>query len=162
MNVAGKVAVITGAGRGIGAALAAGLAEHGARVVVADLDPETTGQVAAAVGGVAVVGDASQTSVLEEMVAVAESNFGPVDLFFANAGIAGEAGIGESDDEWRRILDIWPGSSEPCLPRGGRWCDGAPCLGGRRRSRPVGQTRGTDLQEARDATWPLRKGEGLR
>ncbi|WP_406021742.1 SDR family oxidoreductase [Nocardioides sp. NBC_00850] len=106
MNVAGKVAVVTGAGGGIGAALAAGLAERGARVVIADLDPESTGKVAAAVGGVAVVGDASQISVLKEMIAAAESNFGPVDLFFANAGIMGEAGIGESDEEWQRIVDI--------------------------------------------------------
>lgn len=106
MNVEGKVAVVTGAGGGIGAALAAGLAERGARVVVADLDPETTGKVAATVGGVAVVGDASQIPVLKEMIAAAESNFGPVDLFFANAGISGEAGIGESDEEWRRVLDI--------------------------------------------------------
>lgn len=106
MKLSGKVALVTGGGGGIGAALAAGLAQQGAHVVVADLDPERTGQVAAAVGGIAVAGDASRVEVLKEMIATAESNFGPVDLFFANAGINGEAGIGESDEEWQRILDI--------------------------------------------------------
>jgi NAD(P)-dependent dehydrogenase (short-subunit alcohol dehydrogenase family) len=93
MKLSGKVAVVTGGG-GIGAAIAAGLAQPGAHVVVADLDPERTGQVAAAVGGIAVAGDASQVEVLKEMIATAETNFGPVDLFFANAGIGGEARIG--------------------------------------------------------------------
>lgn len=106
MNVSGKVAIVTGAGSGIGAALAAGLAERGARVVVADLDLERTSKVAAAVGGVAVAGDASSVEVLKEMIATAEGNFGPVDLFFANAGVGGEAGIGDSDEQWQRALDI--------------------------------------------------------
>lgn len=106
MKVSGKVAVVTGGGGGIGAAIASGLADKGARVVVADLDPERTNQVATAVGGIAVAGDASRVEVLEEMIAAAENNFGPVDLFFANAGIGGEPGIGENDDEWQRILDI--------------------------------------------------------
>jgi len=106
MKVSGKVAVVTGGGGGIGAALAAGLAEQGAHVVVADLDPERTGQVAAAVGGTAVPGDVSRVEVLEEIIATAESEYGPVDLFFANAGIIGEPGIGDSDEEWQRILDI--------------------------------------------------------
>ncbi|MFC7505732.1 SDR family oxidoreductase [Nocardioides sp. CPCC 206347] len=106
MKVSGKVAIVTGAGGGIGAALAIELAEQGARVVVADLDPERTAQVAAAVGGVAVTGDASRVEVLKEMIAAAESNFGPVDLFFANAGVGGGSGIGESDEDWQRTLDI--------------------------------------------------------
>ncbi|NMN98339.1 SDR family NAD(P)-dependent oxidoreductase [Antrihabitans stalactiti] len=106
MKLSGKVAIVTGGGGGIGAALAAGLAQQGAHVVVADLDPVRTGQVAAAVGGIAVAGDASRVEVLKEMITAAEANFGPVDLFFANAGIGGEAGIGESDEEWQRILDI--------------------------------------------------------
>lgn len=106
MKLAGKVAVVTGGGGGIGAAIAAGLAQQGAHVVVADLDPERTGQVAVSVGGVAVAGDASRVDVLEEIIATAEANFGPVDLFFANAGIGGQAGIGDSDEAWHRILDI--------------------------------------------------------
>ncbi|NQD89337.1 SDR family oxidoreductase [Paenarthrobacter sp. CM16] len=106
MNVSGKVAIVTGAGSGIGAALAAGLAGQGAHVVVADLDLERTSEVAAAVGGVAVAGDASRVEILEEMIAAAEGNFGPVDLFFANAGVSGEAGIGDSDEQWQRALDI--------------------------------------------------------
>ena len=106
MKVSGKVAVVTGGGGGIGAAIAAGLADKGAHVVVADLDAERTGQIAAAVGGIAVAGDASRVEVLKELIAVAENNFGPVDMFFANAGIIGETGIGDSDEEWQRILDI--------------------------------------------------------
>ncbi|PVG81194.1 dehydrogenase [Nocardioides gansuensis] len=106
MKVAGKVAVVTGAGGGIGAALAAGLAEQGANVVIADLDGVRTDRVARAVGGIAVAGDATRVEVLEEMIAAAESNYGPVDLFFANAGISGEGGIGQNDEQWQRILDI--------------------------------------------------------
>ena len=74
--------------------------------MVADLDPERTGQVAAAVGGIAVAGDAARLQALREIIASAETHFGPVDLFFANAGISGETGIGDSDEEWQRILDI--------------------------------------------------------
>ncbi len=106
MKVSGKVAVVTGGGGGIGAALAAGLAGQGAHVVVADLDAERTGQVATAVGGIAVPGDVSRVEVLEKIIATAESEYGPVDLFFANAGIIGEPGIGDSDEEWQRTLDI--------------------------------------------------------
>ena len=106
MRVGHKVAVVTGGAGGIGAALAAGLAEQGARVVVADLDPERTRQVAAAVGGIAVAGDVCRVEVLKEMIAAAETNFGPVDIFFANAGVGGEAGIGESEEEWQNILEI--------------------------------------------------------
>ncbi|MFC7505749.1 SDR family oxidoreductase, partial [Nocardioides sp. GCM10030258] len=62
--------------------------------------------VATAVGGTAVPGDVSLVEVLEEIIAAAESAYGPVDLFFANAGISGEPGIGDSDEEWQRTLDI--------------------------------------------------------
>ena len=106
MNVRGKVAVVTGGAGGIGAALAHRLTDAGARVVVADRDPSGAAAVAERVGGVAAHGDVSRTDVLGEIFALAESRLGPVDLFFANAGVGGEAGIGDSDDGWQHAIDV--------------------------------------------------------
>jgi NAD(P)-dependent dehydrogenase (short-subunit alcohol dehydrogenase family) len=106
MNVAGKVAVVTGGAGGIGAALAGRLAGAGARVVVADRDAAGAAVVAERVGGAAAHGDVSRTDVLGEIFALAQSRFGPVDLFFANAGVSGEPGIGDSDEGWQQAIDV--------------------------------------------------------
>ena len=106
MNVAGRVAVVTGGAGGIGAALAHRLTDAGARVVVADRDPSGAAVVAERVGGVAAHGDVSRTDVLGEIFALAESRLGPVDLFFANAGVGGEGGIGDTDDGWQHAIDV--------------------------------------------------------
>lgn len=112
MKVAGKVAIVTGGGNGIGRALAGRLAAHDARVVVADLDTDAAGAVAesinaerpgAAVGASADVADTVQ---IQQLIKLAESEFGPVDLYFANAGITGAAGLEVSEDEWDRSFDV--------------------------------------------------------
>ena len=105
MNVAGKVAVVTGGAGGIGAALAGRLADAGARVVVADRDAAGTAAVPVR-GGAAAHGDVSRADVLGDILALAESRFGPVDLFFANAGVGGEPGIGDSDEGWQHAIDV--------------------------------------------------------
>lgn len=92
MDVDGKVAVVTGAGGGIGAALARALTEAGARVVTTDLQ-----------GDVDVTADVSRSDEIERVLAAAP---GPVDLYCANAGIGGEQGLGDDEAEWERIIDV--------------------------------------------------------
>jgi NAD(P)-dependent dehydrogenase (short-subunit alcohol dehydrogenase family) len=102
----GKVAVVTGGAGGIGAALTRRLTDAGARVVVADRDAAGAAAVAERVGAAAAHGDASRTDALGDIFAMAESGFGPVDLFFANAGVGGEPGIGDSDEGWQDAIDV--------------------------------------------------------
>lgn len=88
MDLADKHAVITGAASGIGAATAREFARLGARLVVADINGDGAREVAAAIGGKAVVTDVSNEADVNALVAEAERHYGPVDIFFSNAGIA--------------------------------------------------------------------------
>ncbi|MFD6451456.1 SDR family oxidoreductase [Nocardia sp. NPDC060220] len=112
MRVADKVAIVTGGGAGIGAALAAALAAAGAKVVVADLDEPAALAVSEQINAdhpgttVGVGADAAVTEEIRGLIAVAQQHFGPVDLYFANAGIVGAAGLDVTDDEWDRSLDV--------------------------------------------------------
>ena len=92
MRLTGKVAVVTGAARGIGAAIAARFAEEGAAVVCADrLGDELAATVEAITdrGGVcrAVVADVAEAEDNEKLVATAISEFGGLDVFHANAAV---------------------------------------------------------------------------
>lgn len=90
MELDGAVAIVTGAGGGIGAALAAELVAAGTGVVATDLDGAAVQQAARAIGGdriVALPGDASDANDIRAAIAVAEREFGPVDLYAANAGV---------------------------------------------------------------------------
>ena len=88
-SLTGKVAVVTGGGRGIGKAISAGLAREGVRVAIADLDGATAEQAAAEVGGEAiglaldVTDRPAFTAALDEI----ERRLGPVDIVVNNAGI---------------------------------------------------------------------------
>ncbi|MFI7413083.1 SDR family oxidoreductase [Streptomyces sp. NPDC049627] len=112
MNVAQRVAIVTGGGGGIGSALVARLAREGARVVVADLDAEAARAVSERVDAdhpgstVSVGADVSDTAQIQQLITLAESTFGPVDLYFANAGIAGAAGIEASERDWDLSIDV--------------------------------------------------------
>ena len=105
MELHGANVVITGAARGIGAALARRMHAAGANVVVADiLDP---GPVAAALdGAVGVVADVSTEQGNIDLIAAAREAFGTVDVFFANAGIAVGADLSAPEDEWARAVDV--------------------------------------------------------
>ncbi|MGV9833102.1 SDR family oxidoreductase [Nocardia niigatensis] len=111
MQVAGKNAIVTGGGGGIGGAIAARLVRAGARVVVADLNGEAAAAAAAELtaeypgAAVAVGADVSDTRRIEELIARAEAEFGPVDLYFANAGVIGPVGLGDEKD-WETTLDV--------------------------------------------------------
>jgi NAD(P)-dependent dehydrogenase (short-subunit alcohol dehydrogenase family) len=88
----GKVALITGAGGGIGAATARAFVAEGARVVLTDLDGEPLRALAAALGdaAVAVPGDVTDPATAPAAVAEAVARFGGLDVLFANAGTEGK------------------------------------------------------------------------
>ncbi|TYQ09954.1 UNVERIFIED_ORG: NADP-dependent 3-hydroxy acid dehydrogenase YdfG [Gordonia westfalica J30] len=108
MDVAGKVAIVTGGGGGIGGALAHALVEAGAKVVVTDLDAASANGVADALGesAVALAGDASSDDHIDAAVRLAESTFGPVDMYFANAGIGRGGGLDTDEAMWDLALDV--------------------------------------------------------
>jgi 3-oxoacyl-[acyl-carrier protein] reductase len=86
MRLAGKVALVTGAGGGFGEGIARLFAQEGARVVCADLRGEAADRVAAEVGGVAVAGDVSQGADVRRMVDAAVDRLGGLDVVVNNAG----------------------------------------------------------------------------
>lgn len=106
VELAGAGVVVTGGGRGIGAALAARLAAEGARVVVSDLDGDAASAVAERIGGLAVAGDAASEDGVRALVAAARDTLGEIDLFCANAGIAVPGGPEVADDEWLRSWEV--------------------------------------------------------
>ncbi|MEV0670738.1 SDR family NAD(P)-dependent oxidoreductase [Mycobacterium sp. NPDC050441] len=107
MDIEQRVAVITGAGSGIGRALAESFAAAGARVVAADLDPESAEQTAAQIrsGGGQALGIRADAGVAADIEALTATEFGPVDIYVANAGIIGAPGLG-TEESWDGILDV--------------------------------------------------------
>ncbi|MFD3660576.1 SDR family oxidoreductase [Streptomyces sp. NPDC058659] len=97
----GAGVVVTGAGGGIGAALARRFAAEGARVVVNDLDPVRTKVVAEEIGAVAVPGDAS--AVVDE---AREALGGTVDIWCANAGLSSPGDAFADEDVWAAAWDV--------------------------------------------------------
>ena len=95
-SLRGAGVVVTGAGRGIGAALARRFAEAGARVVVNDRHPDRAAAVAAEIGGMSLPGDASERLV----PAARELLGGTVDVYCANAGAVRTGGPEAPDDDW--------------------------------------------------------------
>jgi NAD(P)-dependent dehydrogenase (short-subunit alcohol dehydrogenase family) len=106
MKIDGSVAVVTGAGSGIGRSIAAALASAGASVVAGDIDPVSAAQTAAMIGGVAVVADAASAEGIATLLDTARRQFGAVDIYVANAGIVGQSGLGDDEAAWDQIIDI--------------------------------------------------------
>lgn len=94
---AGKVALITGGGSGIGAAAARRLAAEGARVVVTGRRAQLIEEVAHEINGLAVVGDTSDEAHIAAAVAAAVEQFGGLDVLVANAGKAYSGSVVEVD-----------------------------------------------------------------
>lgn len=101
-------AVVTGAARGIGRALAERLVAEGARVVVNDLDAEALHQVATELDAVPLPGDCSSPEGAAELVEKATLALGRIDVFCANAGIdrTQPDSLQASDADWAQMLDV--------------------------------------------------------
>ena len=107
MEIAGKIAVVTGAASGIGRALALRLVAEGAECVVcADLNGEGAKAVAADCGGVAYQVNVAIEAEIAALVERVEAEVGPIDLFCSNAGVMVKGGAEVPDDDWQRIWDI--------------------------------------------------------
>jgi 3-oxoacyl-[acyl-carrier protein] reductase len=104
-----KVAIVTGSARGIGRATAELLAEHGARVVINDLDGDLAHQTAAEIAGQTAVfaGDLTKDSAPDALVTTAIDAWGRLDIVVNNAGYTLDAPIHKMTDDWfQRMLDI--------------------------------------------------------
>ena len=98
----GKVALVTGASSGIGAAVASRLRDEGARVVSLDLHAK------APEGVLSLAGDVSRSADVDGAVADAERELGPIDVLVCSAGVPGAslATVDVTDEEWRRVMGI--------------------------------------------------------
>jgi len=106
IEIAGAGAVVTGAGAGIGRALARGLAAAGARVVVNDLNFEAATAVAKEIGGFPAPGDVATEPGVQALVATARDCLGEIDIYCSNAGIATGAGPDAPDEAWQQSWDV--------------------------------------------------------
>jgi 3-oxoacyl-[acyl-carrier protein] reductase len=105
----GKVAIVTGSARGIGRATAELLAEHGAKVVINDLDADVAQQTASELPGETVVfgGDLTAPGVPDKLVAAAIDAWGKIDIIVNNAGYTLDAPVHKMSDDWfQKMLDI--------------------------------------------------------
>lgn len=98
--------MVTGAGSGIGRSIAVALASAGVKVVADDIDADSAAETAALIGGVASTADAASTDGIATLLDTARRSFGSVDIYVANAGIAGQSGLGDDEAAWDRIIDI--------------------------------------------------------
>ncbi len=112
LKLEGKVALVTGSGRGIGRAIALKLASEGARVVVNDLDDEPAREAVQAIrdlGGqaVACVGNVGAPDFAERFVATAIEHFKGLDIIVNNAGYTWDNVIQKmTDEQWYALIDV--------------------------------------------------------
>jgi len=113
MNLKEKVAIVTGAARGIGLAAARRLAVEGAAVLMADYDVEEARRAAADLSAIGLTvhahkADVSKRNDVVAMAGAARSQFGEIDILVNNAGIAGRAAPLEeiTDQDWDQMMDI--------------------------------------------------------
>jgi NAD(P)-dependent dehydrogenase (short-subunit alcohol dehydrogenase family) len=108
-RLAGKVAVVTGAGSGIGLATARRFAAEGANVVCADIDADAVGKAAAEVGGLFVKVDVTSEGEVQSLFRATVDEYGGLDVTFNNAGISPpeDDSILTTDlDAWRRVQEV--------------------------------------------------------
>jgi len=106
---ANKVAIVTGAGRGIGKAIAVLLGERGAKVVVADIDGDQAAESAreAGNGSVGIALDVSDREAVDAAVAQVIKDFGKIDVLVNNAGINRDAMLHKmTDEQWDTVIAV--------------------------------------------------------
>jgi 3-oxoacyl-[acyl-carrier protein] reductase len=105
----GKAAIVTGSARGIGRATAELLAEHGARVLINDLDADVAEQAAGEIQGETAVfaGDLTKEGIPDELVQKAVDEFGQLDIIVNNAGYTWDGTLHRmTDEQFQAMLDI--------------------------------------------------------
>jgi len=105
----GRVAVITGAGSGIGKATALRLAAEGAKVVVVDTNPESGGAISEEVSGIYIKADVTSQADVANMYKVAFDTFGRIDVAFNNAGISppdDDSILTTGIEAWRKVQEV--------------------------------------------------------
>lgn len=126
MSLIGKVALVTGAGRGIGQSIALRLADEGADVSAADIDRESAERTAADVRArarraVAVRVDVSDVTQVEHMVESTCQSLGRIDILVNNAGVWGASPLLElTPEEWDRVFAVNTRGLFFCLQRAGK------------------------------------------
>ena len=142
----GKVAVVTGSGRGLGLAYARELARHGAAVVINDVDAATAAEAVATIdadGGraVAVVAPVGPTATAQELVRTAVDTFGGLDILVTNAGVLRDTVLWKmSDDDFDTVIGVHLRGTFTCVREAATWMreNGVPgriiCIGS-----PTGQ-----------------------
>ncbi len=143
-ELAGKVALVTGGGRGIGRAVVQRLAAEGASVVINDIDAQPAEEVAAGVRGaggqaLVVAGSISQRDFGDRLIAATLEEFGTLDIVINNAGYATYAdAIEMTDEQWDPILDVLVSAPFRILRAAGRvFRDQASAAGGQPPARKV-------------------------
>lgn len=108
VNLQGKVVLVTGSSRGIGAAAARAFAQAGARVGVMARSEAAVNDLAAQIGGIALSGDVASPTDMERAVATLVEQAGRLDVLVNNAGLIGPiAGISAADPgEWGQAIDV--------------------------------------------------------
>ena len=103
----GRIALITGAGRGIGAAAARRLAADGATLALADLDKAGVEKLAGELGGLAIQADVTRAADIARMVEETRRRYGRIDVLFNNAGVIRVQPILDvTEAEWDRVLGV--------------------------------------------------------
>ena len=108
-DLSGRVAIVTGGGAGIGEAISARLAKAGAKVFIADIDPQVAEAAAQSIpNATALPVDVTNSASVNEAFGKVESSAGSIDILVNNAGIAGKAAPlwEQTDAEWNRVVAV--------------------------------------------------------
>ena len=112
MTVKGRVALVTGAGSGIGEEAVKQLAVSGCKIVVNDIDEEKISKVVDAINGeggeaIGICCDVSKKNEVQTMMEETIANFGKIDILINNAGISKDSGLLKlKEEDWDKVIDI--------------------------------------------------------